>query len=281
MKSQLTKIIDWDVLETPMKVEKRTVPNVKTLLRNDNMEFLSVMSNQYNVFSNSEFMKLTGLITEQGEYMLEGYDEFKKGRSVLAFLRNTSTENDFNGYNVDEFLVLGNTHDGSHQFYVGSSSRLVRCSNQFSHSISVLKKKHIDPIVADEQLANTIIQTYSKGQSSIKQKMEQFKQKEASTEIINQLINQIMINLRLDSTSDIPKDFPYNRQRDIIIRQSIEKETSELGMNLFGLFNGITWYTSHEIPTVRSHYGATSGIAKKINDIAYRYCDSVISPDPF
>jgi len=47
-------------------------------------------------------------------------------------------------------------------------------------------------------------------------------------------------------------------------------------MNAFGLINGVTWYTSHEIRNTKQHFGNLSGVAREINEKAFNYCMEMI-----
>jgi hypothetical protein len=49
----------------------------------------------------------------------------------------------------------------------------------------------------------------------------------------------------------------------------------DLGNNAFGLFNGVTWYTTHEMRTSDLVTSQISGTANLINQKAFRFCNNL------
>ena len=90
---------------------------------------------------------------------------------------------------------------------------------------------------------------------------------------INQLIKEIYNMLAPDSnlTSKKWQESPSMMS----LRLSIEREIKDLGNNAFALFNGVTWYTTHEMRTSNAVHSQINGTAKLINQKAYRFCNTL------
>ena len=75
-------------------------------------------------------------------------------------------------------------------------------------------------------------------------------------------------------TNDRKKEI-LNSPSALNLRDCIVRETNDLGKNAFGLFNGVTWYTSHELRQPQSNFGNTSGMAQQLNTKALEFCLSL------
>ena len=55
------------------------------------------------------------------------------------------------------------------------------------------------------------------------------------------------------------------------LAQAIARETDELGDTLWGVFNGVTWFTSHDVRKQHNNFGNVAGTAERINRIAWEF----------
>ena len=89
--------------------------------------------------------------------------------------------------------------------------------------------------------------------------------------IIEKLIKEVQIMLNYDS-----RVTDKNEQKEslsmLTLRNSINREIKDLGSNAFALFNGVTWYTTHNMRTRNSLNSQINGTANLINQKAYRFC---------
>ena len=92
--------------------------------------------------------------------------------------------------------------------------------------------------------------------------------------VINRLVTDIHKMLDTDSSLLNKENWGWSPSMKVL-RQSIEKEMKDIGNNAFGLFNGVTWYTSHEMRNAESVAGRMSGTANQINQKAYRFCNNL------
>ena len=58
--------------------------------------------------------------------------------------------------------------------------------------------------------------------------------------------------------------------------KSVDKECLALGDNLFGLFNGVTHYTTHVRQAKETTFGNAFGTLSRINNEAYQFCESYV-----
>jgi hypothetical protein len=171
-------------------------------------------------------------------------------------------------------MFIGNSFDGTKRFHIGTSSKLIRCSNQFTSTLKVYNKKHTSNLNVSESLAKDIIKTYKAKKSIVYESFDGMESVRVDESIVNKLIKEVYTMLANDSKLIHHKNWE-NSPSMKLLRTCIEKEMKDLGNNAFGLFNGVTWYTTHELRTANSLSSQINGTANLINQKAFRFCNNL------
>ncbi len=271
---KLQSNLEWDVKVQPLFTINDNYTNRKAIMRNDDNRILGVVGEKYKAFTNRELQKLCKAIEKIGKFKTEGFSELKNGKIVMAFIRNHSTGLKIAGLDLDEYLVIGNSHDGSRQLFIGTSQTLIRCENQFYSNVPLMRAKHVHGLSVQTSFVNKVKESYEIGRKTLYKAMETLPSKTISQKLVDDLIIYL-----LNTDSQLPSD---DRKREILnsssalnLRQCIGKETNDLGKNAFGLFNGVTWYTSHELRQPNNNFGNASGAAQQLNAKALEFCLSL------
>ena len=98
------------------------------------------------------------------------------------------------------------------------------------------------------------------------QKFKKMENTKVTEREISHLIKQLM-----DSSED--KEFCHKEQS---LRSSIDKEMAFFGNNVWGLFNGVTHYTSNVINNGDNYFGNVAGSSQQINNKAMMLLSSLI-----
>lgn len=274
MNTQLKPSLDWDIHEEPILINDSIYTGKKAIFRNDTNALLGVVGRNYESITNQQLMDFTSALAETGEFILKGFDEINHGKIILAFLQNTNPNLTINGCKNEEYLFIGNSFDGTKRFHIGTASNLVRCANQFSASLKVFSKKHTSFIDMNERTIHDIIRDYKIKKTSIYESFNGMEMIRVDETIINQLIKEIYAMLMHDSQISTSKNWQESPSM-MSLRLSIEREIKDLGNNAFALFNGVTWYTTHEMRTNNTVHSQINGTAKLINQKAYRFCNTL------
>ena len=272
MKKELQKTLNWDV-----KTESVLAPNnsfktkKKAIIRNDNNTLLGIVGDTYEPVTNSQLLYLTDALTKSGEFELKGFDEINNGKIILAFLKNNNTDLKMNGCKMEEYMFIGNSFDGTKRFHVGTASNLIRCANQFSSTLEVYSKKHNSNLIIDDLSIKNLIKSYKETKTELYESFNGLEKIKIDESIIEKLIKEVQIMLNYDS-----RVTDKNEQKEslsmLTLRNSINREIKDLGSNAFALFNGVTWYTTHNMRTRNSLNSQINGTANLINQKAYRFC---------
>lgn len=274
MKTDLQPTLNWDIRLEPVLVNNSYDTGKKAIIRNDTNQLLSIVGKHYEPFTNTQLLEFTHKLTKTGEFELRGFDELNDGKIILAFLKNTNPNLKINGCKNEEFLFIGNSFDGTKRFHIGTASNLIRCANQFSSSLKVFSKKHTSFLNINEMEIHQIIKTYKAKKGIVYESFNGMESVRVDQGVINQLIKEVYTMLGHDSKVAGQKDW-RNSPSMLTLQNSIEREIKDLGNNAFALFNGVTWYTTHEMRTNDVVYSHINGTANLINQKAYRFCNNL------
>ena len=262
------KTLNWDVC-TEAVITSTQATNKMAIKRTDNNKILAVVGEKYHPVSNAKLHRFVNRLCEH-EFSFEGYSVFKEGKVILAFLKNRRPGLHLNDFPIDEYLVIGNSHDGTKKFYIGTSSRLIRCMNQFTSTVKIFGKKHTSPLVLDEISVEDLVNQYLESKTELYDSFSGWDKIKVSDHVVENLIRQVHLRIAVDSKLDY--DLIGRSPSMHVLRNSIGKEMEALGENAFGLFNGVTYYTTHEMRQGEENFGRIDNTGDNINQLAYRFC---------
>ena len=271
MKSNL----NWEVIERPLYSNFQPVTGYKALFRSDTDELLHIAKTTYTHTPNDRFLETVDKLSTITGFPIELFDEVQGGKKVIAFLKCTDPIS-VGGHQFKDYLMVGNSHDGSTGFFVGNSNIMVRCANRFTkqfRSLQVYHTKNHD--VKIDTLSNSF-DDFTKQRQRFYDRFGEYTDFEIVDEHKELLVHSI-VDLTAIETQD--RENISTRKQNIIsdIHKSIEIETKALGNNLFGLFNGVTHYTTHTRKQKEPVFCNAFGTVADINNKAFSYCETLIN----
>lgn len=264
----------WEIVESPIFANFKQIQGYKAISRSDTNEILHVAKETYTPTSNARFIETAEALSKITGYPLQMISEIEKGKKALAFLKVNDPMR-VGGHEFKEWLMLGNSHDGSTGFFVGNSNMMVRCSNRFTKTFRQMNVHHTSN--HDERITRIIggFEDYTKQRSRFIDTLGEYIDFEIVKEDKQQIVN-LIADVKPEEIENPEK--LSTRKTNIIsdIHYSIEKECSALGNNVFGLFNGITHYTSHIRKEKNKVFNNALGTSNEINQKAFNFCSSLI-----
>jgi hypothetical protein len=243
------------------------VEGKKALVRNDNNEVLSVRNESYHAMTNEAFLKTADKLKEMSGFELAGFQEYKGGRKVMGYLKNTSEgEIKIGEHVIEDYLILGNSFDGSSSFFTGTVTELLRCSNEFGRINTTNRVRHSKSFEQNLTDVLTYIEDHFKSRNLMYTAFNRFGNKIVSAELFDKALDFV---LDVDLTKEISTQ--KQNQKDTL-SSAIIGESNDLGDNLWGLFNGVTKYTTHDVKSKNKVFGNVLGNVNSINQRAYRFC---------
>jgi hypothetical protein len=266
--NDLTHHLNWEVEQKQLLLPDSRLSTSYALTRSDNGRILSVRSERYHPVYNRDMESIRQRITERSGLQFKGYQEFQYGKRLLAFYENPDKHLTLCDQPVKDYLIIGNSHDTSSKLFVGTSNFMFRCENQFSEKIRTIDWMHNRPFNIDELNISEVISSYETGRKQLYRRMERLQSQRASMELILQLAKQLMGTDRSPRQNSEVEQLKYD-ERTLLLLNCIERELRELGPTLWGVFNGVTRYTSNHLKG-NPGFGVTNGVGERMNREALR-----------
>lgn len=271
--TQQINTIDWEVEERPIFANGLKITGYKGLFRGNSDNLLSIQKSSYTPTPNSRFIEVAEKLNEITGFPIKNYFDIDGGKKTLAFLECTEPIQ-VCGHEFKDYLMLGNSFDGSTGFFIGNSSMMVRCSNRFSKNFRQLQVMHTKN---NSQRIDDLCRTFDMFMNQRKQlfkQMETFEQVKIGDSIKKALIERLT---RMTDEEKLGTDISTRKSNIIsLINNSIETECRALGNNTFGLFNGITHYTTHVKQSKSGIFGNPFGSLNDMNQTAFKFCNELV-----
>lgn len=269
----MKKTLDWDIETIPVRVKENVLTNWVAISRNDTGAILSVRSQKYKPFKNKDLHRLVERIKSRTNYELVGYQDFRKGRRVIAYLKlnsenlpKGSSKLSIGKSETNDFLLIGNAHDGSSALFLAYTNVLLRCENQFTLPMRLFGKEHRESIHFTEDSIEKVIRDFHEEREKIYELMNGWRQQAVPEGLIDRLICHLFPNGDFDK---MPIEI---REKRAGLMRSIELETNELGSNFWGLFNGVTHFTTPR--SSGSLFGNPYSVSSRLNAKAIEFLTS-------
>jgi hypothetical protein len=227
---------------------------------------ITIVKDSYHVCHNQDFTGIVNQMSDISGFDVSGYSEFYNGNVVIGHLKNNLTEFKIGDHKIEDYIVLGNSHNGTKKFFVGTTTNLVRCSNQFSQ-ISVLESiKHTKSAVQKFEDLMEGFKRYLDIRKRMYEKFEMFQDIKVDGKV-RELVIRKMLEIK---DEDKLEDISTRKQNQFeLIDNRMISEMEDLGDNLFGIFQGATYYTSHDIVSDNKGFGNLFGSAQSKNQKAF------------
>jgi len=263
----LTKELNWDIELQPVQVEGHTLSNHQALVRNDNREVLAVTKKSYHPATNERFLEVITRLHEFTGFEVEGYSVFQEGRKVLAFLKNNDMMN-IGGFDSKNYMVVGNSFDCSTGFFTGISNVVVRCTNQFSRISMQQNIRHNKQLSMKLDELVLFYKRFMEEQIALQSILADWNDRAVEPGTVENFVNHVLSI----SSKDI-STMKLNHRRSLL--ESIGTEMDAMGQTVYGLFNGLTHYTSHVVKSSNKVFGNSLGHPAAINVRAFNYLTNV------
>lgn len=264
----MTKALDWDIQLKPVCVQNTEVPNYQSIVRTDNEKVLALTKKSYHPATNEKFVEVVGRIYEFTGFEVEGYSVFQDGRKVLAYLKNKEKMR-IGDFDSENYMVIGNSFDCTTGFFTGISNVVLRCTNQFSRMNIGKSVRHDSQINLKLDELVRFYKDFMLQENELKTILESWNRAEASDHLVKEFVDVVL---------DIPQEtvgaVKLNQRESLF--NSINTEIQQMGSSAYGLFNGLTHYTSHVARTSHKMFGNPLGHSYKLNERGFKFLKNAI-----
>jgi hypothetical protein len=241
--------LDWNVRIEKTFTESGIELDRIGLVREDTNEVLGVHSNGYVPYQNTQLIELLDRVSSLTGLEIHRGGEFGGGRKVFIQLKSNDLR--IGNDRVEGFVTGVNSFDGSTSLAFGNSNLTISCQNTFFSAYRNLEKirhtknmnikideicRGVDTLVAEEQEIFNTIKKMSETRFS----------EETKDRVIKSLFDIDMdINVRGFHGEERLSTNVKNKLSRLFI--DMNGELQEKGDNVWGLFSGVTKYTTHSL----------------------------------
>ena len=243
----------WTVSKQELNLPDGTPTGFYGIVRDDIQKVFTTCKDAYVPYQNSELAELLIRISEKTGYGIHSGGEFNGGGKVYLQL---NTGNEINGIGKNRTSVKGfvtgiNGHDGTTSLKWGSVNFTICCRNTFASAKGKLQNsaRHTASI---HDRVETSIREIEKVTLTEKTIFDNFirlseipVQKSNIVKIVKD-ITGVDIDMTRSRAEELFSSYAINRAGELT--SSIATEMAQKGDTLWGLFSGITHYTSHVMP---------------------------------
>lgn len=240
--------LNWTVREESITTESGIiVPKSKAIIREDTNTVLSVHGDGYFPYQNHQMVELLDKVSQQVGLPIHKGGYFGGGEKV--FLQLKSNDLKLGNDRVEGYITGVNSFDGSTSLAFGPSNITISCQNSFFAAFRNLNAKirhtknmemRIDDICRGLE---GVLEEEKEMFEDIK-KLSETKMTKKQEDWVTRTLFNIMKDVDLNSDKDVST---VTRNRLSRFYVDLNGEIKEKGDNLWGLFSGVTKYTTHSL----------------------------------
>jgi len=267
--------LNWNVRTERTQTESGIELDRIALVREDNNDVLGVHSNGYVPYQNEQLVELLQRVSSLTGLEIHKGGEFGGGKKVYIQLKSDTLR--LGNDRVEGFVTGINSFDGSTSLAFGNSNLTISCQNTFFSAYRNLEKiRHtknmdirIDTICRGvDMLVNEEKEIFE----TIKRMSETSFSQEQKDRVIRSLFD-IDMDIQIRNYHD--ENALSTNMKNKLSRMYIDMngELQQKGENVWGLFSGVTKYTTHSLSkndnTENKMFGLYGNRERKIfNDLS-------------
>jgi len=238
------------------------------IVREDTGEVFTTVSDGYEPTQNHTIIETMQEIAGENDLEIVKAVPFNGGRKVVVQMKKPNNIINIGDQETEQYIYAINGHDGTTSLKFGFMNKVVFCQNQFAwlsgnafsgykHTKSIQDKvKQLPSILNFVDQENKIAD------------LQMFSNESANASLINDLVDY------LANTDKLPiSTRKANMVRDL--SACIYMETNRISHTKWGVFNGVTKYTTHEKSSPNREYGQQesilTGSCGKMNEKAFKF----------
>jgi phage/plasmid-like protein (TIGR03299 family) len=245
--------LNWKVSKQPLYLPNNIDSGFFGIVRDDNNFTFSTCKDGYEPFQNYQLGELLLRVSEKTGYELHSGGSFNGGGKVYLQLRTGNTIEGLgkNGTTVEGFVTGINSHDGTTSLKWGAVNFTVCCRNTFAYAQRELgnSARHTQSIHSKVEASIRSINGIVEQEKSLFEKFITLSQIAVKKENIGKIVSQITgVDMNVNAAEAQDKFSTYSINRSGELLGSIATEMKSKGETLWGLFSGVTHYTTHKMP---------------------------------
>jgi len=239
--------LDWRVKSEGVVTESGIViPDRIALVREDTNTVLGIHTNSYVPYQNEELLDLLFRISQQSGLALHTGGLFKGGEKVWFQLKSDDLR--IGNDRIEGYISGFNSFDGRTSLAFGNASITVSCQNTFwrgYHQVDT-KLRH------SARMKPRIEEILKRVDVLLQEERDNFNEIRRLNSIpmtpeIRELVTKMMFDIKRTERLDSPELSTNKKNKLVRFNFDLETELAGKDNSLWGLFSGVTRYTTHSM----------------------------------
>ena len=232
----------WTVTKEPLSTDDGKQTGSYGLFRSDNKAWLSTVGERYVPMQNEELADIMVRIQMRFGGDIKG-NAMGRTKGQKVYYQLSLEDYNINGDTLKRHITCLNSHDGSSSIGFGSTNTVISCSNTFHKAMKDLSKfRHT--MSASERL-KFAVNEFEKALILDDNLMLTYKamaRVPADQTIIANVMQKVM---KINPNDKVAETSTRKKNQLDGFTYALSKEFENKGNTLWGLFNGVTYYTNH------------------------------------
>lgn len=276
--------LDWEVKTEKLKTETGIdVTTKNAVVRQDNQSVLGIVGNQYKPLQNKDAFNFFEPFIENDMATLETAGSLYNGAIVFILAKINSDNIVVNDEDqVEKYILLSNSHDGSQALRIGYTPIRVVCNNTLqmattSDKSQLIRLTHRKDIISNMEDLRATMDLINQQFIATEEQYKELAKKDINGLDLHRYVRKVFSQKKLEALLDEEKQEELETGRKKIIARVEEIFQAEPKHNAWTLYNAVNYYLNHERgKNLESRYsqlwfGYTKHIDKKAFELALKY----------
>jgi len=261
--------LNWKVKSEPLQtVSGIHVPDRVALVREDTQKILGIHTESYVPYQNDELLELLFRISQKTGLALHSGGSFKGGDKVWFQLKSSDLK--LGNDTIKGYISGFNSFDGKTALAFGNSEVTVSCMNTFWRGYKSVDTK----LRHSSNMKPRIEEILSRIDLLVNEEKEMFQEITRLNDVrmtaeVKELITKKLFDIGIEERLDNPKFSTNLKNRLWRFNYDLGIELAQKEDSLWGLFSGVTRYTTHSMKTGKDNseskmFGRTGNIEREI-----------------
>lgn len=270
--------LNWTVSKQPLSLPDGIKTPFYGIVRDDKKTVFTTCKDSYKPFQNTELAEMLIRLSEKTGYEIHGGGLFNGGGKVFLQLESPNKIQGIgkNRTTVKGFVTGINSHDGTTSLKWGETNITICCKNTFNAAVHALKNsaRHTESLQGKVEDAIRNVTGIVEQEKALFDQFIKLSEIPATRHNIASIVKGITGVDSTVSKAELEANYTtyaVNRSKELLT--AIAQEIDQKGETLWGLFSGVTKYTSHVLPVPKRDNARLesiyTGSAHEINNNAF------------
>lgn len=268
--------LNWSANKEVLQTASGIITDSVAIVREDTQKILGVHKASYEVFQNQQMAELLFQLSQSADLPIHNAGLLNGGAKVFIQLKTDDLNLSY-GDKVKGYLTAVNSFDGSTSLAFGHSTTTISCQNTFFGAYRGLgsKIKHTKSMVIK---VDDLLRSAEQVRAEEKANFETI-QKLAEVPMADKWVDEVLKGLFAVSLADVKADADTistrNKNNIMRFREALAQETAYKGKTMWGLFSGVTKYTTHFLGNDKDDTKMFGSVAQKERRLFEQFAEVV------